>query len=800
VGRAAQAGVRSRQEEDAEDVEISVQQAQDSGLENIQSQTTGSGVVRDVGLMTQGLASSENNFSAGAYVGGAITSPDSASSPSGGSGLAMDAAVGSSGAGEGGAGAGIMDVGGGVISRTGTDSGTGGSGGGGGGGAGAGVAAVTAEIASESPTPALGGSSGSPTETAATPVLTVTLNDVAVDDIINAAEAAGTVAVTGTVGGGAKMGDIVTLIVNGENYSGPVASDMTFRISVPGSALAADADMTIDASITTTDAAGNSTTATDTESYSVDTTAPTATVAITAITNDTGTAGDFQTSDTQLVVSGTLSATLGAGEKVQVSSDGGTTWVDATVTDTTWSYDDTATTHWNDFTYQTRVVDIAGNTGTTDTQGVGITFSGNGVGGLFLPTHDLVAKFFNLDGTPLLQADGTNQSVVDAMGNFSFKPSASYRGGPLITRITDNGINSVPDHWDEATNTPRDLDVEISVILPQAGNMSVNPLTTLAAALAARNGPLTAESVAQANQAVGTLFGLGDITNVVPVAINSGAHTGASTSAGEKYGDALAMLSGMDANNGGSMSDTINELLNGITVTGGQPQLSESLKAEIIAGAYTAAAAADAVGGSGSNLLNSILNTTFAADRAAAAALSASTDISGFSAAAIAALTPAQAAALTSAQIQSLSVSQVAALNPSAVAAITPLNIIAMSPVQVAAITPAGIARLTTDQAATLEAQDVTALTPAQIAALTPTNVAALGIRIVNLNAGDVAGLSAAQVTALTSAQVDVMTPAQLSQLTARNIIGLEVADIRVMDASQVAALDPAAVATRHRP
>ena len=59
---------------------------------------------------------------------------------------------------------------------------------------------------------------------------------------------------------------------------------------------------------------------------------PTAAVDITAIADDTGTAGDFTTSDTTLTVSGTNGA-LGAGEKVQVSSDGGTTWSDVTSSD-----------------------------------------------------------------------------------------------------------------------------------------------------------------------------------------------------------------------------------------------------------------------------------------------------------------------------------------------------------------------------------------------------------------------------------------------------------------------------------
>ena len=40
--------------------------------------------------------------------------------------------------------------------------------------------------------------------------------------------------------------------------------------------------------------------------------------------------GDFITSVAAQTVSGTFTGTLGAGEKIQVSADGGTTWVDAT--------------------------------------------------------------------------------------------------------------------------------------------------------------------------------------------------------------------------------------------------------------------------------------------------------------------------------------------------------------------------------------------------------------------------------------------------------------------------------------
>ncbi|WP_208608655.1 Ig-like domain-containing protein [Bradyrhizobium stylosanthis] len=109
-----------------------------------------------------------------------------------------------------------------------------------------------------------------------------------------------------------------------------------------------------------TDAAGNSSTGNVIEVI-VDNTAPTAALAITAISNDTGiSATDFITNDTTLTVSGTH-GTLGSGEKIQISTNGGSTWIDVTsTTATTWSYVD-AVVHTSSFTYQVRIVDAAGN-------------------------------------------------------------------------------------------------------------------------------------------------------------------------------------------------------------------------------------------------------------------------------------------------------------------------------------------------------------------------------------------------------------------------------------------------------
>ncbi|MCD6677108.1 Ig-like domain-containing protein [Vibrio cholerae] len=109
------------------------------------------------------------------------------------------------------------------------------------------------------------------------PAATITLDaNITADDVINATEAGQQIPVTGSVGGDVKVGDTVTLTVNGKTFTGLVLADKTFSINVPGSDLVADSDKTIDAKVTTTDAAGNSTTKSDSEGYEVDTVAPNA--------------------------------------------------------------------------------------------------------------------------------------------------------------------------------------------------------------------------------------------------------------------------------------------------------------------------------------------------------------------------------------------------------------------------------------------------------------------------------------------------------------------------------------------
>ncbi|WP_375586640.1 biofilm-associated Ig-like repeat protein Bap [Acinetobacter baumannii] len=108
-----------------------------------------------------------------------------------------------------------------------------------------------------------------------------TVDSVTADNVINASEASGNVTVTGVLKNvpADAANTVVTVVINGQTYTATVDSAAgTWTVSVPGSGLVADTDKTIDAKVTFTDAAGNSSSVNDTQTYTVDTTAPDAPV------------------------------------------------------------------------------------------------------------------------------------------------------------------------------------------------------------------------------------------------------------------------------------------------------------------------------------------------------------------------------------------------------------------------------------------------------------------------------------------------------------------------------------------
>jgi hypothetical protein len=114
------------------------------------------------------------------------------------------------------------------------------------------------------------------------------------------------------------------------------------------------------------DAAGNALTTSPAVTATVDTTAPTTTAAVTAITDNVGifqgtVASGATTDDSSLSISGTISVALATGETVRIY-DGSTYLGNASVTGTTWSYADSRTLNNNqNVSYTAQAADAAGN-------------------------------------------------------------------------------------------------------------------------------------------------------------------------------------------------------------------------------------------------------------------------------------------------------------------------------------------------------------------------------------------------------------------------------------------------------
>jgi len=145
----------------------------------------------------------------------------------------------------------------------------------------------------------------------------ITVDKITADDIVNAAEAAGDIDITGTVGGDAGSGDIVSLTVNGANYSDTVSADKTFSISVSGMDL--EFDTRFEVTVEGTDTAGTPFSAATTSTHTVDT------VAAAAITVDNITADDTVNAAEaagNISISGTVGGDAAAGDALSFTVNG----------------------------------------------------------------------------------------------------------------------------------------------------------------------------------------------------------------------------------------------------------------------------------------------------------------------------------------------------------------------------------------------------------------------------------------------------------------------------------------------
>ena len=297
-------------------------------------------------------------------------------------------------------------------------------------------------------------------------VPTIVINTFAQDDIVNAAEHGTPLIVSGTTD--APAGQTVTITLNGKTYTATVQNDGTWSYTVGSADVTALADggsYVINAQVS--NAIGNS--ASDNHSVTVDLTAPSMGISIDSLQNDTGlSASDFITNDKQVVVNGSLSAQLGNNEKAQISLDGGSTWIDLTVTGTTWHYTDGRTLTDGTYPYQVRVIDNAGNVGATDSQDVVIDLTKPAATSI---TVDSVSQDTGLSDSDFITSDNqiSLKGTLGAALGSGDHAQISLDGGATWTDVSVSGLSWT--YVDGRTLADGDYNYQLRVI-DDAGNIS----------------------------------------------------------------------------------------------------------------------------------------------------------------------------------------------------------------------------------------------------------------------------------------------------------------------------------------
>ncbi|WP_414249874.1 Ig-like domain-containing protein [Enterobacter hormaechei] len=297
-------------------------------------------------------------------------------------------------------------------------------------------------------------------------VPTIAINTFAQDDIVNAAEHGTPLVISGTTD--APTGQTVTITLNGKTYTATVQNDGTWSYTVGSADVTALADggsYVINAQVS--NAIGNS--ASDNHTVTVDLTAPSMGISIDSLQNDTGlSANDFITNDSQVVVNGSLTAQLGNNEKAQISLDGGTTWIDLTVTGTTWRYTDGRTLTDGTYQYQVRVIDNAGNVGATDSQDVVIDLTKPAVATI---TVDSVSQDTGLSDSDFITSDNqiSLKGTLGAALGSGDHAQISLDGGATWTDVSVSGLSWT--YVDGRTLADGDYNYQLRVI-DDAGNIS----------------------------------------------------------------------------------------------------------------------------------------------------------------------------------------------------------------------------------------------------------------------------------------------------------------------------------------
>ncbi|MEN9314624.1 MAG: hypothetical protein RIS35_1017, partial [Pseudomonadota bacterium] len=222
------------------------------------------------------------------------------------------------------------------------------------------------------------------------------------------------------------------------------------------------------------------------------------------------------------------------------------------------------------------------------------------IGGPVISTHSLEVEIYTADGRLIGIAE------LDDRGQLTVSVD-DYRG--VIIAKVRNDPDQLPDYLDEATGDGKDLQIDLFAmgVIEEKNSvitLNLNLLSTLAYREAtssagidplAGRGVLDPETVHETNDAIAGLFGLEDLHGDAIVTTNArpGEELAYRPDDGlsdpERYGAILAALSGMDLLNGGDVGKTLDQMLAGVSVSGGTASLTPDLLSSIVAGAEVAA-------------------------------------------------------------------------------------------------------------------------------------------------------------------------------------------------------------------
>ncbi len=222
---------------------------------------------------------------------------------------------------------------------------------------------------------------------------------------------------------------------------------------------------------------------------------------------------------------------------------------------------------------------LAGNGGGGDAKTEDNVVSGQVVAGPVVEGNGLTVILRAASGDELGRAE------LDAQGQFTVNVG-SYNG-VVVAEVVDS--SDAPDYLDEVSGEAKDLNAalfSVAVVSGGSTTLSINPLTTVAyhkLKPADEAQPIMAEQVVKVNLQVAQTFGLTELHQPVVATNQSEFNHEDGLSDSESYGEVLALLSGMDVENGGNTQQTIDRLALGLSIEDEKVQLSAEVQQSLVA-------------------------------------------------------------------------------------------------------------------------------------------------------------------------------------------------------------------------